>query len=87
MHMTTTESPMTGPEIALSWMIWGAEALTLTGAFSTLQDQAVSQSADAVIAVRFVVAPNTHTRVGLLSGESIETQTVYQGYGTAIRYS
>ncbi|MEU9758989.1 hypothetical protein [Streptomyces sp. NPDC047985] len=85
--MTTTDSPMTGREIALNWMIWGAEARTLTEAVSNLEAIAASQAADAVIGVRFVAVPDTHTRVGLLSGESIETRTVYQGYGTAIRYS
>ncbi|MDK0517628.1 hypothetical protein [Streptomyces sp. ML-6] len=78
---------MTGREIALSWIIWGAEARNLTEAYSNLEAIATSQAADAVIAVRFVAASDTHTRVGFLSGESIETQTIYQGYGTAIRYS
>ncbi|WP_406500502.1 hypothetical protein OHA04_02765 [Streptomyces sp. NBC_01590] len=85
--MTTTDSPLTGREIALSWIIWGAEAGNLADAYSNLEAIAASQAADAVIAVRFVAASDTHTRVGFLSGESIETRTVYQGYGTAVRYS
>ncbi|WP_405749778.1 hypothetical protein OHA19_08035 [Streptomyces sp. NBC_00012] len=86
-HMTTTDSPLTGREIALSWMIWGAEARTLTEAYSNLVAIAASQGADAVIAVRFVAMPDTHTHHGIISGESIETRTGHQGYGTAIRYS
>lgn len=78
---------MTGREIALSWIVWGAESRNLTEAYSNLEAIAASQAADAVIAVRFVAASDTHTRVRVLSGELIETQTVYQGYGTAIQYS
>ncbi|MFD6533324.1 hypothetical protein [Streptomyces sp. NPDC060184] len=87
MHMTTTDSPMTGRDIALSWMIWGDQAQSLTEAYSGLEATAREQGADAVIGVRFVTVSNTYTRIGFLSGESIETLTVYQGYGTAIRYS
>lgn len=85
--MTTTDSPLTGREIAQSWLIWGAEARNLSEAYSSLESTAASHGADAVIGVRFVAASDTRTRVGLLSGESIETQTVCQGYGTAVRYS
>jgi uncharacterized protein YbjQ (UPF0145 family) len=60
-------------------MIWGAEAGSLTEACSALEAIAVSQGADAVIGVRFVVAPDT-----TYSHSSVR---VYQGYGTAIRYS
>ncbi|MFJ6010825.1 hypothetical protein [Streptomyces sp. NPDC092952] len=85
--MTTTDSPLTGREIAQSWLIWGAEAQDLTGAYSHLEAIAASQAADAVIAVRFVAASDTHTRTGLFTDESIETLRVYQGYGTAVRYA
>lgn len=85
--MTTTDSPLTGREIEVSWMIWGDEAHSLGEAYSHLESTARSHGADAVIGVRFVTVSNTHTSVGFLSGESIETRTVYQGYGTAIRYS
>ncbi|MFF8692828.1 hypothetical protein ACF08W_11530 [Streptomyces sp. NPDC015144] len=85
--MTTTDSPLTGREIALSWLIWGAEAHDLTGAYAHLEAMAASQEADAVVAVRFVTASDTYTRNGFLTGESIETRTVYQAYGTAVRYA
>ncbi len=85
--MTTTDSPLTGLAIGQSWLIWGAEAPNLSEAHSSLESTAASHRADAVIGVRFVTVSDTSTRVGFMSGERIETRTVCQGYGTAIRYA
>ncbi len=67
-------------------MIWGAEAGSFGGAVAALEAIAVSQGADAVVAVRVVTVSETRTRFRFLSGESIESRVAYQAYGTAIRY-
>ncbi|MFE3250692.1 hypothetical protein [Streptomyces sp. NPDC059209] len=85
-HMTTTDNPMTGRQVEDSWMIWGGEAGSFGAAMGALEAIAGSHGADAVIAVRVVAVSDTHTRMGFLSGESVESRVGYQAYGTAIRY-
>lgn len=75
--MTTTDSPLTGREIASSWMIWGIAARDFTAAHRRLEETAAHQEADAVIAVRFVTMPDADAR---------GFEQAWVGYGTAIRY-
>jgi len=81
-RLLTTDLPLQGEHVSISWMVWSGEEDSVPRAIGILQMHAARGDADAVLGIRVVAQARLH--VGVLSGQRYDP--MYTAYGTAVRF-